>query len=78
MSGRIKIYVGFRFDDPTEFVRFRQEESALEGKDWKVLFAEKRSPASENEVVLVGTSLKVPWLDLTPCKTIELSGDFKK
>ena len=78
MSGRIKIYVGFRFDDPTEFVRFRQEESALEGKDWKVLFAEKRSPASENEVVLVGTSLKVPWLDLTPCKTIELSGDFKE
>ena len=78
MSGRIKIYVGFRFDDPTEFVRFRQEESALEGKDWKVLFAEKKSQASENEVVLVGTSLKVPWLDLTPCKTIELSGDFKK
>ena len=78
MSGRIKIYVGFRFDDPTEFVRFRQEESALEGKDWKVLFAEKRSTASENEVVLVGTSLKVPWLDLTPCKTIELSGDFNK
>lgn len=78
MSGRIKIYVGFRFDDPTEFVRFRQEESALEGKDWKVLFAEKRSPASENEVVLVGTSLKVPWLDLTPCKTVELSGDFNK
>ena len=90
MSGRIKIYVGFRFDDPTEFVRFRQEESALEGRDWKVLFEGKArseddetvlfdsNPKSCVGMVLVGTSLKVPWLDLTPCKTIELSGDFKK
>ena len=78
MSGRIKMYVGFRFDDSAEFVRFRQEESALEGKDWKILFAGKTSPQAEKETVLVGTSLKVPWLDLTPCKTVELSGDFKK
>lgn len=78
MSGRIKIYVGFRFYDSAKFAGFRQEESAFEGKDWKILFAGKTSPQSEKETVLVGTSLKVPWLDLTPCKTIDLCGDFKK
>ena len=78
MSGRIKMYVGFRFDDPAEFARFRQEESALEGKDWKVLFAGKIDPQAEKETVLVGTSLKVPWLDLTPCKAVELCGNFTK
>lgn len=78
MSGRIKMYVGFRFDDPDEFARFRQEESAFEGKDWKVLFADKTSLYAKKETVLVGTSLKVPWLDLTPCKAVELCGDFKK
>ena len=77
-SGRIKMYVGFRFDDSAEFASFRQEESAFEGMDWKVLFAGKTNPESGNEIVLVGTSLKVPWLDLTPCKTIDLCGDFKK
>lgn len=76
MSGRIKMYVGFRFNDSAEFVRFRQEESVLEGKNWKVLFAGK--PNLWAETVLVGTSLKVPWLDLTPCKTVDLCGDFKK
>ena len=45
------------------------------GKDWKVLFTGKTSPCAEKETVLVGTSLKVPWLDLTPCKTIDLCGD---
>ena len=90
MSGRIKMYVGFRFNDRAEFARFRQEESALEGRDWKVLFEGKTrsegdetvlfdsNPKSSVGTVLVGTSLKVPWLDLTPCKTVELSGDFKK
>ena len=90
MSGRIKIYVGFRFDDPAEFASFRQDESAFEGKDWKVLFAGNARPVDDGtvlfeskpnlcaETVLVGTSLKVPWLDLTPCKAVELCGDFKK
>ena len=89
-SGRIKMYVGFRFDDSAEFASFRQEESALEGKNWKVLFAGNARPANDGtvlfeskpnlcaETVLVGTSLKVPWLDLTPCKTVDLCGDFKK
>ena len=90
MSGRIKMYVGFRFNDRAEFEKFRQEESALEGRDWKVLFEGKTrsegdetvlfdsNPKSSVGTVLVGTSLKVPGLDLTPCKTVELSGDFKK
>lgn len=77
-SGRVRIYAGFIFQDSDEFEKFRQEEAALEGRDWKVLFAGKTSPQSEKETVLVGTSLKVPWLDLTPCKTIDLCGDFKK
>ena len=78
MSGRIKMYVGFWFDDPAEFAKFQQEEAALEGKDWKVLFTGKTSPCAEKETVLVGTSLPVSWLDLTPCKTVDCCGDFKK
>ena len=90
MSGRIKMYVGFRFNDRAEFEKFRQEEAELEGKDWKVLFEGKTRSEDDETVlfdsnpkscvgtVLVGTSLKVPWLDLTPCKTVELSGDFNK
>lgn len=85
-----KMYVGFRFNDRAEFEKFRQEEAELEGKDWKVLFEGKTRSEDDETVlfdsnpkscvgtVLVGTSLKVPWLDLTPCKAVGLCGDFKK
>ena len=77
-NGRVKICAGFKFEDLAAFDKFCQEEASFEGQDWKVLFSGRDYYYNERDIVLVGTSLPIKWLDKTPWNTIDLSGDFKK